>query len=121
MERLYSNDIAYLNTLIEDRDDDWFSLIPFYDVNVTLLANWHSSDTQSVNILQQAIQTVENVGQDYYASYQRGLIETLTLGRSSVNAQMNGSNSGLVGHAPLTPFEVNNVLEGSGIEVVVQP
>ena len=121
LERLYSNDIAYLNTLIEDGDDDWFSLIPFYDVNVTLLANWHSSDTQSVNILQQAIQTVENVGQDYYASYQRGLIETLTLGRSSVNAQMNGSNSGLVGHAPLAPFEVNNVLEGSGIEVVVQP
>jgi prepilin-type N-terminal cleavage/methylation domain-containing protein len=121
MERLYSNDKAYLNSLIEDGDDTWFSLVPFYDVNMTLLANWYSSDTQRVNILQQAIQTVENVGQDYYASYQRGVIETLASGSSRINVQVSGSNSGLIGHPPLSPYEVLNEHEGSGVEIIIQP
>ena len=121
VERLYSEDKAYLNELIADGDERWLALTPFYDINVTLLANWHSSDNQIVNILQQAIQTVENVEQDYYASYQRGLIETLISGRARVYASMNGSNSGLVGHFPLSPFEALYVVEGSGIEIDVQP
>jgi prepilin-type N-terminal cleavage/methylation domain-containing protein len=121
MERLYAEDLAHLNTLIANNDERWFALAPFYDVNVTLLADWRSSDTQSVNILQQTIQTVENVGQDYYASYQRGVIENLMLGQSRIYASMNGSNSGLVGHAPLSPYEVLNVKEGNGLEVIIQP
>jgi len=121
MERLYAEDLAYLNTLITNNDERWFALAPFYDVNVTLLADWRSSDTQSVNILQQAIQTVENVGQDYYASYQRGVIENLMLGQSKIYASMNGSNSGLVGHAPLSPYEALNVKEGNGLKVIIQP
>ncbi|WP_158770854.1 prepilin-type N-terminal cleavage/methylation domain-containing protein [Paraglaciecola sp. L1A13] len=121
VERLYSEDKAYLNELIADGDERWLALTPFYDINVTLLANWHSSDNQIVNILQQAIQTVENVEQDYYASYQRGLIETLISGRTRVYASMNGSNSGLVGQFPLSPFEALYVVEGSGIEIDVQP
>ncbi|WP_166425085.1 prepilin-type N-terminal cleavage/methylation domain-containing protein [Paraglaciecola sp. 20A4] len=121
VERLYHEDKAYLNELMVDGDERWLALTPFYDINVTLLANWHSSDDQIVNILQQAIQTVENVDQDYYASYQRGLIETLIAGRSRVHALMSSSNSGLVGHHPLSPFEALYVLEGSGIEIDVQP
>lgn len=121
MERLYRQDTEYLNEIIIDGDENWLARVPFYDVNVTLVANWHSSDVQTVNILQQAIQTVENVEQDYYASYQRGVIETLMLGRSRIHASMSGSNSGVVGHSPLSPFEASRTADGSGIEVNVQP
>ncbi|MEH6710767.1 MAG: prepilin-type N-terminal cleavage/methylation domain-containing protein [Paraglaciecola polaris] len=121
MERLYRHDTEYLNEIIIDGDENWLARVPFYDVNVTLVANWHSSDVQTVNILQQAIQTVENVEQDYYASYQRGVIETLMLGRSRIHASMSGSNSGVVGHSPLSPFEASRTTDGSGIEVNVQP
>ncbi|MFQ3235431.1 MAG: prepilin-type N-terminal cleavage/methylation domain-containing protein [Paraglaciecola sp.] len=121
LERLKSVDRASLVNLITQDDRDWLALTPFFDLNVTLLANWASSNEAVASVTQQVLQNIEDPWQDYYASYSRGLVQGLSSGNSQISATLASGNAGLVGGYPLSPLDAAQVKKGDGVSLTIGP
>jgi type II secretory pathway pseudopilin PulG len=121
IERLTSVDRAHLVRLIKQDDPNWLALAPFFDLNVTLLANWASSDEEVASVTQQALQNIDDAGQDYYAGYSRGLVQGISAGNSHISATLASGNVGLVGGYPLSPSGAVQLQTGDGVSLTISP
>jgi hypothetical protein len=121
IERLTEVDRARLVRLREDNNQNWLALTPFFDLNVTLLANWASSDEDVASVTQQALQNIDDGGQDYYTGYSRGLVQGLSAGNSYISATLATGNAGLVGGYPLSPSDAVQLQKGDGVNLTISP
>lgn len=87
-------------------DATWLDQYPFNEVNVTLLANWASSDTSVVTVTNEAIADISANTADYYGVYSRGLaqVQAGNGGSANVSAYLLPSNSGLTGGVKRSPY-----------------
>lgn len=121
IERMKAVDRAYLVTLIEQDEQDWLALIPFFDLNVTLLADWASTNDAVASVTQQVLQNIVDPLQDYYANYSRGLVQGLSSGNSQISATLASGNAGLIGGYPLSPVDALQMAKGDGVTLTILP
>lgn len=99
---------AHVNEII-DRinagDSSWKAITPFYDVNLTLLANWSTANPAVATITQQPIQTIVDPNNNYYGTYSRGRLEAIIDGVTSLKVSSYPFNAGITGANPLTAVE----------------
>lgn len=81
----------------------WLELVPFYDVNLTLFAQWHSSNTNIATVTSEPIKTIVNVDEYYYGTYSRGRLLSQTDGTSNITASINIDNTGITGTQSIIP------------------
>ena len=55
-------------------DADYLTKVPFYDVNMTLLSQWSSSNTNVATVYSEPIKTLTDADSDYYGVYKRGYL-----------------------------------------------
>lgn len=100
--------------------DNLLKFVPFYDVNLTLLADWKSDIITNVSVTSDPVQTMVDSSQQYYGTYSRGLINALKEGTSAtISATIRRSNSGITSFKPLSAFETTDV-KSSSLIVSVQ-
>lgn len=99
-------DAAYYTALaskINDYESDssvsWLDRVPFNEVNVSLLASWHSDDSTSVSVKNDKILSISATSADYYGVYFRGeiLVNSGGDGIANIWAHLLPGNSGLTG------------------------
>lgn len=100
LDPLTSDAVASIQSKIEaDPQEDWLHLVPFYEINTTLLANWDPATGGSVaNVSNEALSEIFDPANDYYGTYSRGRITTVSGGVTSITVSSFDSNTGLVGH-----------------------
>lgn len=99
-------DMGYYNTLAQriaanqsDSTQVWLDMVPFNEVNTTLLTSWDKNPSNST-VLNVSDQTIVDVGAnviDYYGVYSRGLTNITGAGNADVYAYLLPGNSGLTG------------------------
>lgn len=87
----------------------WLDILPFNEVNVTLLGSWSSSNTSVATVSNEKIQDIGATAADYYGVYSRGSVEVVNnSGSSTVSAYLLPSNSGLTGGATRCTYPAVN-------------
>lgn len=79
----------------------WLSIVPFNEINMTLLAEWSSGSTAVAAVTDEEVETVDAL-LNYYGSYSRGLV-TADAGASTadstlVKASSKFDNTGILGN-----------------------
>lgn len=82
-----------------DASQSWLDMVPFNEVNTTLLTSWWSSNPTSVIVLNMPISDIISSIADYYGVYSRGLATVLLTGNADVHAVLLPGTSGLTGGA----------------------
>jgi type IV pilus modification protein PilV len=107
---------------ISDRrtnDQSWLELMPLYEVNTTLLAEWVSGDDNKLSVENDPVVTIVDADANYYGTYRRGLITALASGSSvSLTASSAISNTGLVGHRSSSDDQLiwtDSIFDGSSV------
>ncbi len=119
LDRMTSSHKAALSQMIDEGKTDWKAYAPFYDVNLTLLANWNSAQTSIATITNEAIKTILDPVNDFYGTYSRGRIEALTDGTATMITKAMGHNAGITGTSPVSPYEVLAAKQDNSLNVTV--
>jgi Tfp pilus assembly protein PilV len=82
-----------------DPDKVWLDIVPFNEVNATLLTSWYSSDGSKVSVTNAPIADVTASDANYYGVYSRGLYTVNAGGNANIYAVLLPSTSGLTGGA----------------------
>jgi len=77
----------------------WLDIVPFNEVNTTLLTSWYSSDSSKITVTNAPIVDVGASAANYYGVYSRGLATVTAAGNANIHAVLLPSNSGLTGGA----------------------
>jgi len=99
-------------------DTDWLKLVPFYEVNVTLLADWESSNAAVAAVTDEPIETIVDPENDYYGTYSRGRMQAQQSGTAQVTMAVLGANAGIIGSAATKPSD-SDLLFSDQISVTV--
>lgn len=88
---------TYLSNKISS-EATWLDILPFNEVNVTLLNSWASSNTSVVTVSNEQIRDIGSTASDYYGVYSRGSAQMInSSGSSTLYTYLLPSNSGLTG------------------------
>ncbi|WP_107850829.1 type IV pilus modification PilV family protein [Oceanimonas marisflavi] len=80
--------------------------VPFYEVNLTLLADWTSNKATTVaSVSNEAVRTIVDSNQNYYGTYSRGVVNAKEKGDADITATIRRGNSGITAFKPLSPDE----------------
>ncbi|OXS15848.1 hypothetical protein CGX12_06800 [Zobellella denitrificans] len=114
---------ALLNGVMDGNEqatpDNLLRYVPFYEVNLTLLADWQPTDSTVASVTSEPVQTVVDSSQNYYGVYSRGLVDGKQAGGPvTITATIRRSNSGITAFRPLSEFEESDVLS-SQLQVTV--
>ncbi len=94
---------------IDTDTDGWLSKVSFNEINVTLLANWSSSDSTHVAVTNEAIQSIINPASGYYGTYSRGVMtgdtKTASSATATITASLTKHNSGLTGSNAISAYD----------------
>ncbi|MBV1786689.1 prepilin-type N-terminal cleavage/methylation domain-containing protein [Marinobacterium sp. D7] len=79
---------------------DWLSYTPFFEINMTLLAEWSSLDDTIADVSDEDVNTVADAVANYYGVYSRGLVEATGVASeaTSVIATSKTDNTGILGN-----------------------
>lgn len=91
------NPADYVSYVSSDTNTDRVDKIPFAEVNLTLLSNWSSSNTDKVTVTSEPVATIPDSAVNYYGLYSRGFIVALDEvdPDPTVTAEMRIDNDGL--------------------------
>ncbi len=91
------NPSDYTTYVNSDTNTDRVDKIPFAEVNLSLLSNWSSSDTNKVSVTNEPVATIPDTSTDYYGLYSRGFIvaQDATDPDPTVTSVMRRDNDGL--------------------------
>ena len=117
LDRLRTSDQALLLGKITARDTDWLNLLPFYDINLTLLADWQSSQPLIASVSNQHILVMSGVLSHYYSAYNRGRVSIHLPGSSTISASAYGFNATLAGVVPVSPLELLSIKQDTSVSV----
>jgi len=84
-----SDYISYIT--VTETNQDYLNQIPFTEINLTLLSDWTSSDTDYFTITSEEINTISDEANNYYGIFSRGLLVGVTEGSVSSNECENGN------------------------------
>ncbi len=94
-------DAAYYTKLVTliDNKSDWLNIVPFYEVNLTLLADWTSNLPAKASVTSQSIVDISDVSTGFYSSYSRGKVTALASGTElpTITATTRLHNTGVTG------------------------
>ncbi|WP_051275625.1 type IV pilus modification PilV family protein [Aestuariibacter salexigens] len=107
VDRLTSDHRDAIRAKIAAGDSDWKAITPFYDINLTLLSDWSSKDTNIVTVTQEPIQTIVDPVNDFYGTYSRGRLEALRDGITNTRVFSTAFNSGITGTGAISPVDVS--------------
>ena len=103
---------------IANGEQDWLAKVPFYEVNLTLLAEWLASNEPVADITNETIQTIVDPELDFYGTYSRGRVSAKTSGSSMVTVMAAQGNASVLGTPPIHPND--NTLLSNTLNVTVQ-
>ncbi len=91
-------DAAYYTKLVTliSSGSDWLNLVPFYEVNLTLLTDWSSNPPAT------ALVTKEDIVDISDGSYSRGKVTALASGTATITATTRLHNTGVTGGINMT-------------------
>lgn len=94
-------DASYYTKLVGliGENKDWLNITPFYEVNLTLLADWTSNLPTKASVTSQTIVNITEVASGYYNSYSRGKVTALDTGSETptITATALLHNTGVTG------------------------
>lgn len=96
-------------TRLQNGDTDWLRIVPFYEVNLTLLSDWESDNAVVASVTNEPIETIVDPENNYYGTYSRGRLQAEQNGMSAVDMQVLGGNSGVIGSAATNPVDAGRV------------
>jgi hypothetical protein len=90
--------------------DNLLRYVPFYEVNLTLLAELAVSRYHTIaSVTSEPVQTAVDSSQNYYGVYSRGLVDGKQAGGPvTITATIRRGNSGITAFRPLSAFEEND-------------
>ncbi|MNG91892.1 hypothetical protein D3C79_508090 [compost metagenome] len=119
----YLNDEVFKGNVTEPD----LAKVPFQDVNMTLLSEWSSSDSNKGSVTSQPIETIVDPDNNYYGTYSRGVLTAKSTTYSgspptdspiAITVKSYQGNSGVVG-APVLPEDISTAMT-STIQVSIQ-
>lgn len=96
---------------------DWISKVPFYEVNLTLLADWNASNTPVASVTNEPIQTIVDPLQDYYGTYSRGRVSANSSGVSNMTVNAKMGNASVLGSQPVHVNEQGSLTSSLNVTV----
>ncbi len=88
----YYSDVA----TIRSNSGAWKKHIPFYEVNLSVLATWASGNVPAIAVANDPVQDILNVDTGYYTTYYRGRVTGgATAGTATITATTRISNTGV--------------------------
>ncbi len=95
LDGTYTSDVLAIKAST-DTTDDWRRHIPFFEVNLTMLATWVSDQPSKVTVDNQPLQDILDPVTGYYTTYYRGRVTGAgTAGPSTITASARIGNTGL--------------------------
>lgn len=110
---------AALQEMIDEGREDWKAFVPFYDINLTLLSAWESTNDEVAEVTSEDIKTILDPQNDFYGTYSRGRIEALFDGEATIGVTAARFNSGITGTVPVSPVEAATVREDNSLSLTV--
>lgn len=77
---------------------DYLAKVPFYDINMTLLSQWSSSNTDVATVYSDPIKTLTDADSDYYGVYKRGYLIDDKTGTTVITATAYQGNSSIAAY-----------------------
>ena len=100
-----SSHLATVQAKLAANDPLWQQIVPFYDINLTLLASWHSDNPVIATVTSETMETVINPVNHYYSTYSRGRVTGILDGVTNINVGSYAGNAGITSTLPLSPDE----------------
>ncbi|BDX05701.1 type IV pilus modification PilV family protein [Planctobacterium marinum] len=119
LDRMKSSHLSAVQDLISASDTSWQAITPFYDVNLTLLAQWSTDDNSVATITNEDIETIVDPVNDFYGTYSRGRLNALADGTVTVSSFANPYNSGITGTTAISSDENDNLITEDSMTVTV--
>jgi prepilin-type N-terminal cleavage/methylation domain-containing protein len=119
MGRLQSAHKAAVIEKIMAGDQTWKAITPFYDINLTLLGNWSTTNPQVADVTQEAIQPIFDPANNYYGTYSRGRLEAKEDGVVDLKVMAYAGNAGIIGGTPISNVTVSQIKQDEGIQITV--
>ncbi|MBF7073793.1 prepilin-type N-terminal cleavage/methylation domain-containing protein [Glaciecola sp. MH2013] len=119
LDRMKSSHKAEVLERIQNNDDSWKAIVPFYDVNLTLLASWATTDPTVADVTQEEIRSIVDPANNYYGTYSRGRVQAKKDGSVDLSVSSNAGNAGITGTYPVSANEAAQNRQDADIELTV--
>ncbi|RUO78344.1 hypothetical protein [Pseudidiomarina taiwanensis] len=97
LDDMSAEHLAEVRAAINNNEADWIAKVPFYEVNVTLLADWEADNPSIASITNETIETIVDPENDYYGTYSRGRVDAETDGSSVMTLRAIEGNASVLG------------------------
>ncbi|WP_164742370.1 prepilin-type N-terminal cleavage/methylation domain-containing protein [Pseudidiomarina mangrovi] len=118
LDTMSAEHLQAIRDAINNGEQDWLAKVPFYEVNLTLLAEWMASNDAVADITNEPIQTIVDPDLDFYGTYSRGRVGAKTTGSSLMTVMASEGNASVLGTAPIHPNDTTTL--SSTVNVTVQ-
>lgn len=86
-------------------ESDWLTKVPLYEVNLTLLGDWESTNSYAGPVTNEPIETIVDPENNYYGTYSRGRLQALFGGAATIRMEVGAGNASILDSAPIHPYE----------------
>lgn len=100
-----SSHLAAVQALLSANDPQWQQLVLFYDINLTLLASWHSDNPVIATVSDETMENIIDPVNHYYNTYSRGRVTGIVDGVTSIEVASYGGNAGITSTLAISPDE----------------
>ena len=105
LDRMTSSHLAAVQALLSANDPQWQQLVLFYDINLTLLASWHSDNPVIATVSDETMENIIDPVNHYYNTYSRGRVTGIVDGVTSIEVASYGGNAGITSTLAISPDE----------------
>ncbi|KFZ31400.1 hypothetical protein IDSA_01375 [Pseudidiomarina salinarum] len=106
-----------VQTAIINNEPDWLAKVPFYEVNLTLLADWSASQPAVAEVTNEPIQTLVDPINDFYGTYSRGRVNATSGGESVMTITAREGNASVLGSISIHPDEMADLTSSLTVTV----
>lgn len=118
LDRMTEAHKTAVQTAIQNGEQDWLTKVPFYEVNLTLLGDWDSTNIAVATVTNEPIETIVDPENDYYGTYSRGRLQTVSGGTTTVDITVGAGNASILNSQAVHPSD-EGVFYSSDIGVTV--
>jgi type II secretory pathway pseudopilin PulG len=119
IDKMQSAHLEYIAKKWAHGESDWANTIPFYDVNLTLLADWNAIDNKVAGVSQDKLQDVAAHTDTYYSIVSRGFVSANGPGSTNIQVGVYPFNAGAVAVEAVSSLEYSNKVTDNSLSVVV--
>ena len=106
---LSSSDLAKVQSYVSGANykPNWLEYVPFYEINLSLFADWESSEPSIATITNEDISTIVDPDTDYYGTYSRGWLTAIANGDTTISGVARTDNTGITGSGAIIPQDAD--------------